>query len=231
MKLTYFGHSCFMLEKGTDKILIDPFLSGNPFFTGSLSDIQPTLILVTHGHGDHLGDAISISNKNSIPIIATFELANYCESKGATTIGAHIGGKVLFDFGWVKLVNAVHSSSSPDGLFTGVPCGFVVNFHGNKIYHAGDTAIFSDMLIIGDLYTPDIALLPIGGHYTMDIEEAVKAVEFLKPKKVIPMHYNTFPPIKNDPELFKKEVEQKYPGITVEILKPMKCLEFEKITK
>ncbi|MEK6589471.1 MAG: metal-dependent hydrolase [Nitrospinota bacterium] len=201
MKITYHGHSCFIIEAGKYKIIIDPFLSGNPMAKIKPKEVKVDAVLVTHGHGDHLGDAVEISKKNNALIIAPFELVNYCNEKGATGHPMHIGGSYNFPFGKVKLTIAHHGSTTDTGA-TGNPCGFLVTMEGKTIYHAGDTGLFSDMKLIGETNRIDAAMLPIGDNFTMGIEDAVKAVEFLRPKIAIPMHYNTFDVIRQDPKHF-----------------------------
>lgn len=218
--IKFLGHSCFMIDDGkNNRVLIDPFLTGNPMAASSPEDLNPTLILLTHGHGDHLGDAIEISKRTGAEIMGVFELVNYCMSKGANGHPAHMGGTIPYNFGWVKLVPAFHSSSTPDGTYAGNPVGFLINFYGHHIYHAGDTGIFGDMELIGRLHGVDTALLPIGGTFTMDIPEAIEASGMLKCETVIPMHYNTFPPIEADAEEFKEKVESRS-DIKVVILEP-----------
>lgn len=218
--IKFLGHSCFLIDDGgKNRILVDPFLSGNPTAAEKAEEINPTLILLTHGHGDHLGDAVEISKRTGAVILGVFELVNYVMGKGAHGHAAHIGGKIKYDFGWVKIVNAFHSSSTNEGIYTGHPVGFVINFHGLHIYHAGDTGIFGDMELIGRLYGVDVALLPIGGNFTMDIVDAVEAAKMLNCKVAIPMHYGTFPPIEADPEEFKMLLEKKTNAKAV-ILKP-----------
>ena len=207
--IKFLGHSCFLIEDdGKNRILIDPFLTGNPLAADDAGNLNPTLILLTHGHGDHIGDAVEISKRTGATILGVFELINYCVNQGATGHHAHMGGKIQYDFGWVKIVPAHHSSSTPDGAYAGVPVGFVINFHGHHIYHAGDTGVFGDMALISRLYGVDTALLPIGGNFVMDIDDAVEAVKLLNCKTAIPMHYNTFPPIEADPENFREKVEE-----------------------
>lgn len=205
MQITYLGHSAFEIETNGKKILIDPFLvmSPNYDFTG-ISDI-----FVTHGHGDHLGSAIELSQKTGAKITAVFELANYCALKGANVNGINLGGWVDFDWGRVIAVPAFHSSSTPDGIYAGCPCGYVFAIEGKALYHAGDTCLNSEMKTIGDLYQPQIAMLPIGGYYTMDIEQAVIASEWLGASEIIPMHYNTFEAISVNIEDFERQIREK----------------------
>ncbi len=221
MKLTYQGHSCFTIEGKSGKIIIDPFLKGNPTAKIKPEDVKVDAILVTHGHSDHLGDAVEISQRNKAPVIGPFELVQYCISKGATGHPMHIGGSHTFPFGRVKLTIAHHGSTTEIGA-VGNPCGFLVTVEGKTIYHAGDTGLFSDMKLIGETSSIDCALLPIGDNFTMGVEDAVRAVGFLKPKTVIPMHYNTFDLIKQDPEGFKKGLAGE--PVTVRILKPGESL-------
>jgi L-ascorbate metabolism protein UlaG (beta-lactamase superfamily) len=220
VKVHYFGHDCFMLEGKGKSVLMDPFLTGNPKTTVKSADMKPDLITVTHGHGDHLGDAVEISKHSRAPVLGVFELANYCQGKGAQVIGAHMGGTVKFDFGWVKLVQAWHSSSAPDGTYLGNPCGFVVHIDDVTFYHPGDTCLFGDMALIAEMTPIDVFLCPIGDHYTMGLKDAVKAVELVNPHHVIPMHYNTFDPIRQDPKTFREMVEKKVPSVHVIIMEP-----------
>ena len=181
MQITYLGHSAFEIITNNKKILIDPFLvlSPNYNFQGV------TDIFVTHGHGDHLGSAIEISKKTGATITAVFELANYCASKGANANGISLGGWLEYDWGKVIAVPAFHSSSTPEGQYAGCPCGYVFEIDGEIIYHAGDTCLNSEIKVIGELYKPDFAMLPIGGHYTMDIEHATVASQWLNAKNII----------------------------------------------
>ena len=202
MKITYLGHSCFEIIVNNSKILIDPFLIMCPGYDFS----GVTDIFVTHGHSDHLGSAIEISKKTGAKITAVFELANYCASKGAIANGINLGGWAKFDWGKAIAVPAFHSSSTPEGLYAGCPCGFVFAIEGRSIYHAGDTCLNSEMKMIGELYEPAIAMLPIGGIYTMDIEQAVVAAQWLDTSAIIPMHYNTFDAIKIDIKDFERQI-------------------------
>lgn len=202
MSITYLGHSCFLIKKNNHKILIDPFLICVPNF--ALNGI--TDILVTHGHGDHLGSAIEISQKTGAKITAIFELANYCNQKGANAQGIGFGSWIEYEWGKLIAVPAIHTSSTSDNIYAGNPCGFILDFGEFKIYHAGDTGLNSEMKIIGELYSPDVAMLPIGGFYTMDIEHAVIASKWLNSSIVIPMHYNTFEQIKVDIKDFESQI-------------------------
>jgi len=223
MKITWLGHACFLLE-GSKKVLIDPFLSGNPTALVKPGDLDVDIILVTHGHGDHLGDAEVISKKCNAPIVAIYELAVYLSKKGCETIGMNIGGTLNFEGVKISMVKAEHSADivGDEIISGGKAIGYVVE-DGVTIYHAGDTDVFMDMKLIGEIYKPKVALLPIGGFYTMSPRTALKAIELLRPEIVIPMHYNTFPAIKQDPEEFKKDAEKL--GVKVVVLKPGESFE------
>ena len=205
MSITYLGHSAFEIKINDKKILIDPFLVKMPNYDYS----NVTDIFVTHGHGDHLGSAIEISLKTGAKITAIFELANYCAAKGANINGINLGAWLDFEWGRVIAVPAFHSSSTPEGIYAGCPCGFVFEIDGKVIYHAGDTCLNSEMKVIGEIYQPDVAMLPVGGQYTMDIENAVIASEWLGVSAVIPMHYNTFEAINVDITEFERQIREK----------------------
>lgn len=207
-KLTYIGHSAFLIENGLDGILIDPFITGNPQTNFDYKKKRISHIVVTHAHLDHLGDAVAISKSTGAEIIAVFELANYCIDKGAKAIGVGIGGKLKFKWGSVKFLPAVHSSSNPDLPYGGLAASVFFDIDGTTIYHAGDTALMPDFTMIGELYKPYYALLPVGGHYTMDIEDAAIAAKMLFAPEIIPMHYNTFPAIKADIHKFSSILEE-----------------------
>ncbi|MDD1755489.1 MAG: metal-dependent hydrolase [Methanomassiliicoccales archaeon] len=224
-ELTYLGHSAFSVACSKGVVLIDPFLTGNPKAAITAERAEADVILVTHAHGDHLGDAISIAKRTGACIVATFELANHCASQGAKVVDPHFGGTVRLPMGRVKLFPAVHSSSIDEGVNLGQAASFLLEADGARIYHAGDTALFGDMRLVGEAGI-DVALLPIGGHYTMDIEDAVKAVKLLRPVTVVPMHYNTFPLIEADPLEFKRLVERETRS-ECEILKPGERLTVE----
>lgn len=211
MKITYLSHSCFLVETGTHRLIIDPFLTGNPLAKVKASEIECDFILVSHGHEDHLGDAVEISKRTGATIVANFEVAMTCASRGAKNVHPmNPGGGWNFPFGRVKLTVAHHSSSNqtPDGfLYLGNPCGILIFAEGKTVYHAGDTALFGDMRLIGELNKIDVAMLPIGDNFTMGADDAAIAAEFLRAGLSIPMHFNTFDLIKTDPHLFAKKVE------------------------
>jgi len=205
--LRYIGHSAFTLESNGKVIAIDPFITGNPVATVSADDIQPDVILLTHAHDDHVGDTVKLADRTGCPVVAQVELSGYLASKGCETITPNYGGTAAFDGGTVKLTPAWHTSHHSEGGPLGQPCGLIVRFAGKTFYFAGDTALFLDMQLIGDEGI-DVAVLPIGDFFTMGPDDAVKATRFVRPKVVIPCHYNTFPPIKQDPEEFRTKVEE-----------------------
>ena len=206
LKLKYLSHSCFVLNDGTSKLIIDPFISGNPTVNYTEDDLDVQYVILTHAHGDHLGDGINIAKRNNALIIATNELANYVSSQGCNAHNMHTGGGYNFPFGRVKFTIAHHGSSLNDGTNLGSASGVIVKMSGRTIYHAGDTGLFLDMKLIGEIDKIDVALLPIGDNFTMGINDAVKAVEFVNPGLAIPMHYNTFGLIKADPQEFADKV-------------------------
>lgn len=219
------GHVCFTIADDKYKVIIDPFLNGNPQATTTPDKIKVDGILATHGHSDHLGDSIEISKLTGAVVVAPYELAMYCKRYGAKVHPMHIGGSWNFDFGWVKLVQTFHGSAivSDDAIeYVGAACGFLVTMSGKTIYHAGDTCLFSDMKLIGDRHPIDVALIPIGDNFTMGIDDAVEATRFLHPKMVIPMHYDTNEYIKADPKEFARKVKGLAKCVT---LKPAKKLE------
>jgi L-ascorbate metabolism protein UlaG (beta-lactamase superfamily) len=223
-KIIFHGHSFTELHLKGSKILIDPFISGNPLCDISLDNTNCDYIILTHGHGDHFGDTIEIAKNNNATVIATAELAYYLQGKGITAHDMNLGGSHGFPFGRVKLTLAHHSSSLPDGTYAGEPAGVLIESDGKLIYHAGDTALFYDMKLIGEMHRINYALLPIGDNYTMGIDDAVKAAEFLNAETIIPIHYNTFEVIRADVDEFKRKIESigkkciaLLPGISIEI--------------
>ena len=220
MEITFLGHACFQIEDGDTSILIDPFLSGNPKAAKQPDDVSPNVILQTHGHQDHYLDTVDIAKRTGATVLAIVELANEISGKGVeNVVDPNIGGTVRFDWGWVKLTPAWHTAVTPDGT-PHMPAGLLINVGGKTIYHLGDTALFSDLKLVanrGDQI--DVAIVPIGGHYTMDRIDAVTAVEFIGPRQVIPCHYDTFPPIETDSEQFKSDVESST-GAEVILLQP-----------
>jgi L-ascorbate metabolism protein UlaG (beta-lactamase superfamily) len=205
--IRFLGHACFELKAGGVTVLTDPFLTGNPAAAVSADEVEPDVILLTHGHGDHLGDAVEIAQRRNIPVLAIVELASELSEQGVDVRDPNIGGTVQFDWGWVKLTPAWHTALTPNGT-PHMPAGLLIHIGDRLIYQLGDTALFSDLKLVarrGDKV--DLALVPIGGHYTMDRFDAVTAVEFVNPQQVIPCHYNTFPPIETDAEAFKSDVQ------------------------
>ncbi len=220
VKLHFHGHSCWQIEDGKHKILIDPFFTGNPKADITADSIDCLdAIIVTHGHGDHAGDSEAIAGKTGALIVSNFEIANYFTAKGREAHPMHIGGGHSFPFGHVKFTIAHHGSTGPDGESLGNPMGVVLNVGGKKIYHAGDTGLFYDMKLIAEMNGPlDAALLPIGDNFTMGIDDAVKASELLGASLTIPMHYSTWDLIAADPAEFKTKVEAK--GGKVQVVEP-----------
>lgn len=209
MRITWIGHSAFLIE-GYDKVLIDPFLSNNPTTEMTPDLISCDMVCVTHGHGDHVGDTIAIAKRLKVPVLSIVELSKYFDKMNCQTVGFNIGGSVTIKNTKITMTQAIHSAGADaDGLEggAGTPAGYIIQ-SGKTVYHAGDTALFGDMALLGEMYEIDVALLPIGGFFTMDTVQAAKAVQLLRPKIAIPMHYNTWGPIKADPTAFKAEVEK-----------------------
>jgi L-ascorbate metabolism protein UlaG (beta-lactamase superfamily) len=216
--IRFLGHACFELSDGGDTVLIDPFLSGNPKAAIAANDAAASTILLTHGHGDHIGDTVSIAKRTGAPVVAIVELAGEIGEEGVDVRDPNLGGTVKFDWGWVKLVPAWHTSTTPKGTVN-TPAGLLVNFHDTVVYHLGDTCLFSDLQLVGKRAPIDFALMCIGGHYTMDRSDAVDAAQLVGAKAVIPCHYGTFPPIETDSQAFKSDVESAT-GSDVVILEP-----------
>ncbi|WP_339250989.1 metal-dependent hydrolase [Sporosarcina sp. FSL W8-0480] len=210
MKISYHGHSVVKIETAGKTILIDPFITGNELTDLKASDQTPDVILLTHGHNDHVGDTIEIAKRCNPLIVAPNELAVYLGSIGLNAHGMNIGGACEFDFGTVKITQAFHSSSytteENETIYTGMPAGILFTAEGKTVYHAGDTSLFGDMALIGRRQSIDVAFLPIGDNFTMGPEDAAVATELLNPKLVVPVHYNTFPPIRQNPQHFKELV-------------------------
>jgi L-ascorbate metabolism protein UlaG (beta-lactamase superfamily) len=206
--IRFLGQACFELKAGGATVLTDPFLSGNPLAAASADEVEADVILLSHGHADHFGDTVDIAKRTGATVVAIVELANEIGEAGVEDVrDPNYGGTVKFDWGWVKLVPAWHTAVSPNGT-PHAPAGLLIHIGDRLIYHLGDTCLFSDMKLIaqrGDKV--DLALVPIGGHYTMDRYDAVTAVELINPQQVIPCHYNTFPPIETDVQAFKQDVQ------------------------
>ncbi|MEA2403389.1 MAG: hypothetical protein QOE08_36 [Thermoleophilaceae bacterium] len=209
MDIRFLGHACFELTDGDKRVLIDPFLTGNPKGAASADEMEPTQILLTHGHQDHYGDIVEIAKRTGAPVVALTEIAGELGEEGVENVSdPNIGGTIEFDGGWVRMVPAWHTSTTPKGQVN-TPTGMVIGFGGKVVYHLGDTALFSDLALVKERDDIDVALMCIGGHYTMDRHDAVKAAELVGAKQVIPCHYGTFPAIETDAQAFKSDVESK----------------------
>jgi L-ascorbate metabolism protein UlaG (beta-lactamase superfamily) len=208
IKATWYGHACIGLEIGEHRLLADPFLSGNPAATVSPDRLQPHYILVSHGHGDHVGDALKIARRSGATIISNYEICTWFQKQGYSNVHSqHIGGGYHYPFGYLKLTIAHHGSALPDGSYGGNPCGFLITAGERKVYLAGDTGLFYDMKLIGEEGV-SLAFLPIGDNYTMGPEDALRAVKLIQPQKVVPIHYNTFDVVRQDPHAWAEQVRR-----------------------
>jgi L-ascorbate metabolism protein UlaG (beta-lactamase superfamily) len=221
MEIKFHGHSCFELSEGEATLLVDPFLKpNNPAAVASAEEVDPTHIAISHGHVDHIADAVPVAKRTGAHCVAIVEIAKWLEARGVEAVSdPNLGGTVGFDWGWIKLVPAWHTSTLPGseeaplsaehGTAIGTASGLLIEIGGVTVYHAGDTCLFSDMKLIAERNPVDVALLPVGGHYTMDPDDAAYAAGLIGAETVIPMHYDTFPPIEIDSGAFKDEVESK----------------------
>lgn len=214
LTMTYLGHAGFMLDDGQHTLAIDPFLTGNPVARHKPEDLRCGFIALTHGHSDHLGDTLTIARRNNATVIGVFEICNFLAEQGVKrTEPGNPGGEITTPFGSVAFTQAFHSSSY-EGRYLGMPCGLVIRMGGATIYHCGDTGLFGDMRLIGEVYHPDVALIPIGDRFTMGPALATRAAEMIGAPIAIPMHYDTWPPIAQDPKTFAPK------GVKVQVLQP-----------
>jgi L-ascorbate metabolism protein UlaG (beta-lactamase superfamily) len=218
MDLRFLGHAAFSLTDGDTAVVIDPFLTGNPKGAVSADDVSATTVLLTHGHADHIGDTVAIAKRTGAVVVAITELAGEIGQEGVEVRDPNLGGTATFDWGWVKLVPAWHTSTTPKGMVN-TPAGMLINFKDTIIYHLGDTCLFSDLQLVGKRHPIDFALMCIGGHYTMDRVDAIEAAALIGAKTVIPCHYNTFPAIETDVQAFVSDVEAAT-GSSVVVLEP-----------
>jgi L-ascorbate metabolism protein UlaG (beta-lactamase superfamily) len=221
---TWYSHACFLIEGSKAKLLIDPFITGNPLAPVKAEKVSADYILVSHGHGDHVGDTVAIAKRTGATVISNFEIQNWMVAQGVKNVHPqHIGGGFNYPWGRVKLTLALHGSALPDGSYGGNPCGFLLYLDGRKIYHACDTGLFGDMQLIGEEGI-DLAILPIGDNFTMGPDDALRAVKLIKPKQVVPIHYNTFEVIKQDPNAWAARVEKETTA-KVAVMKPGETIE------
>lgn len=226
MKISYHGHSVVQIQTNGKTILIDPFINGNQLTDLKVDETRPDVIILSHGHNDHVGDTVELAKKNNVLVVANHEISTYLSWQGVNTHAMHIGGAHQFEFGKIKLTQAFHGSSyatqNNELIYCGMPAGILFMNEGKTIYHAGDTGLFSDMKLIGERHPIDLAFLPIGDNFTMGPEDAAYAAKLLNAKTVVPIHFNTFPPIKQDPFKFIELLEDKngkvlQPGEAIEI--------------
>jgi L-ascorbate metabolism protein UlaG (beta-lactamase superfamily) len=221
MEIKFHGHSCFELSEGDTTVLVDPFLKpNNPSAVHTADEVNPTHIAISHGHADHMADALPVAKRTGAHCVAVVELAEWLKGRGIEAVSdPNLGGRVQFDWGYIGLVPAWHTSTLPGseeapfsaehGIPLGSAAGIVIELGGKKVYHAGDTCLFSDMKLVADRDEVDVFMVPIGGHYTMDRHDAAVACELVAAKTVFPMHYDTFPSIETDAEAFKADVESR----------------------
>lgn len=211
LTITFLGHAAFLLDDGSTRVVIDPFLTDNPKASMSADDVDCSHIVLTHGHADHVGDTMAIAKRTGATVHGAFELTEYIQEQGHESVSpSNPGGRVETDFGFVAFTQAFHSSSY-EGRYMGMPCGVIVSMGGHAVYHAGDTGLFSDMKLIGEIYRPRVAILPIGDRFTMGPELASRAADFVGAPDVIPCHYDTWPPIEQDPALLKPTSSNVHP--------------------
>ncbi|MGD9333145.1 MAG: metal-dependent hydrolase [Desulfobacterales bacterium] len=223
INVTWLSHACLFIDTGEAKLLVDPFITGNPLAPVSSDAIQADYILVSHGHGDHVGDTVAIAKRTNATVISNFEISNWLQAQGVEKAHPqHIGGGFDFPWGRVKLTIAHHGSALPDGSYGGNPCGFLFYIQGKKIYHACDTGLFYDMKLIGEEGV-DLAVLPIGDNFTMGPEDSLRAVKLIKPQRVLPIHYDTFDVIHQDAKAWQTLVESET-NARVDRLKPGESL-------
>ena len=222
VEIKWLGHAAFEMKMADKILLIDPWLEGNPKACKKVEDLKKVdIVCVTHDHGDHLGDAVKICKQTGATFVGIYELSVYAEEQGVKdVVGINIGGTAEVKGVKITMIQAFHSASR------GAPVGFIINADGKAIYHTGDTSLFGDMRLIGEIYRPHVALIPIGGYYTMGPVEAAMAVELIKPNVVIPMHYQTFPVLAPSAEEFRKAVKERTPSVMVVVLKPGESYKF-----
>src|SRR5919202_813975 len=214
MDIRFLGHAAFELSDGDTRVLVDPFLSGNPKAAVGPDEVDPSTILLTHGHADHIGDTVDIAKRSGAPVVAIVELAQEIGQDDVEVFDPNLGGTVKFDWGWVKLVPAWHTSTTPKGTVN-TPAGLLIDLGGRRVYHLGDTCLFSDLQLVKRYGRIDAAIMPIGGHYTMDRFDAVVAAEWVGADPITPCHYGTFPPIETDAQAFKSDVQNAGAGEVV----------------
>jgi L-ascorbate metabolism protein UlaG (beta-lactamase superfamily) len=227
LQIIYHGHSCIQLVHGEHSLIIDPFISGNPHAQTKAADIKVQYVLLTHGHEDHILDAVEIAKLNDATIVAIPELATFMSWQGVQTDSLNIGGEIDLGFAKVKMTQAFHSSgyvvdSEQRIVYLGMPAGFIIEMNQKTIYHAGDTGLFSDLKMLGDEAKIDLAFLPIGDRFTMGPKDALKAAVWLKADYIVPIHYNTFPPINQDGDAFIEKLKEQ--AIQGKALKPGETL-------